>query len=99
LTSDPSANPAPKSEPPALVVYTELTPSKSASKSEFDALVASAEHRYSALPGFIRVRTFAAVDCGRNGLSVKPDDNTDVGAVLEVAGKFDLVLREDITSD
>lgn len=87
LTSDPSANPAPKSEPPALVVYTALTPSESASKSEFDALLESAEHRYAALPGFIRVRRFAAVDTGRNGLSVKPDDKTDVGAVLEVAGK------------
>ena len=87
LTSDPSANPAPKSKPPALVVYTALTPSNSVSKSEFDALLDSAEHRYAKLPGFIRVRRFAAADIGRTGLSVQPGEKKDVGSVLEVAGE------------
>jgi hypothetical protein len=88
LTSEPSANPAPKSDPPALVVYTALTPSESASESEFDALLESAEHRYASLPGFIRVRRFAAVDMGRTGLSIKQGEKKDVGSVLEVAGEF-----------
>jgi hypothetical protein len=69
------------------VVYTALTPSESASESEFDALLESAEHRYASLPGFIRVRRFAAADMGRTGLSVKQGEKKDVGPVLEVAGK------------
>ena len=87
LTSDPSANPVPKSEPSALVIYTALTPSNSTSTSEFDALLESAEHRYAKLPGFIRVRRFAAVDVGRTGLSVQQGEKKDVGSVLEVAGE------------
>jgi hypothetical protein len=70
------------------VVYTALTPSESASESEFDALLESAEHRYASLPGFIRVRRFAAVDMGRTGLSIKQGEKKDVGSVLEVAGEF-----------
>ncbi|KAJ9100965.1 hypothetical protein QFC19_005361 [Naganishia cerealis] len=85
LTSDPSANPSPKSEPPALVIYTAVTPKDSTSKAEFEALLTSAEHRYAKLPGFIRVRRFAPVDTGRTGLSVPQGEKKDIGAVLEVA--------------
>ncbi|KAJ9099186.1 hypothetical protein QFC21_004066 [Naganishia friedmannii] len=95
LTSEPSASPKPKSEPPALVIFTALTPKESTSKSEFEALLVSAEQRYAQLPGFVRVRRFAPVDTGRTGLSVPQGENKDIGAVLEVAEFSNGSITED----
>ncbi|KAG7548942.1 hypothetical protein FFLO_03147 [Filobasidium floriforme] len=90
------SEPSPTSPHPKLVIFHALTPTTSSdststttstsSSSELSALLTSAENRYSALPGFIRVRKFDSVDIVRSGLRVRAEgsEGEDVGSVLEV---------------
>lgn len=53
----------------------------------------SAEGRFAALPSFMRVRRYDAVDIVRSGVKVveEKSEKQDVGAVLEVAGTSDII--------
>ena len=50
----------------------------------------SAESRFEALPGFLRVRRYDTVDYVRSGLKVAEEksERADVGSIIEVAGEW-----------
>jgi len=49
----------------------------------------SAESRFEALPGFLRVRRYDTIDYVRSGLKVAEEksERADVGSIIEVAGE------------
>jgi len=81
-TSSTATNPSPSEPNAPFVLFDSFTPSPSASTSEYTALLESLEHRFSAIPGFIRFRQVEGVDYVVSGMGTKEGDKDAIPKTL-----------------